>query len=687
MAAKAAKGRLAGLSPGDIQAKMLTMMRPGELFSLDEEQRIAIFEMVKDGSITIEEAHAEVKRTNPKSYDLKYCGSAPAPAPSLKPTLTQKQGEASITHCTQRLKKLKEKPCKARLHLSTVGVKIQQLEDVEDGEVVIVENEPMPQIAYVGIVPGDKKKVAYVTSYSKLGLVWVHVFQAAKSAEALEVVEALQSRKDQAAEQKSKVPATGIEEMSAGFEEDDEDDESGVPIGAFHVQYLGNVSVSDIQGDEIVPKKKKSKLKGRSSTGDAVDQAEQDELEAEGIVNLPTVLVVSSEGIRTVDDLTHELLYNVIIKAVSYSTEIVGKKVELFAFIEVDDRRNTRTCHVYMCEKHGGKGQALKICDAVCQAFKIAVAEAKARAGNPLLPMGVVREKVEGPLAAMQIDRKPLVAIKAIGAGQFGKVYLATVDGNEAEQRAIKMLRSGAAAGDRQEFLREAETQLTLGKHPNLVEFIGVAVKQRPWLVVLEFCQYGDLSDVLKALARRAIGLTLQEHLHMGHKLPEVLRMVRGGVRLQRPRACPEWFFTMMQSCWNINRHERPTFATLLANIQGFQAANPGAKPRDTGELLNKDLSRQIRQTSVRIRKKGKAAPGAGGRDESGLTGAVDLSGQVDASSTKAKSMAVTAGMAATLDAVALAVPDPELLAAAAAAMGGGDDASKRNSLAPSNGF
>ena len=28
--------------------------------SFDEEQRIAIFEMVKDGSMTIEEAHAEV---------------------------------------------------------------------------------------------------------------------------------------------------------------------------------------------------------------------------------------------------------------------------------------------------------------------------------------------------------------------------------------------------------------------------------------------------------------------------------------------------------------------------------------------------------------------------------------------------------------------------------------------------
>jgi hypothetical protein len=32
----------------------------GELFSLDEEQRIAIFEMVKDGSMSIEDAHAEV---------------------------------------------------------------------------------------------------------------------------------------------------------------------------------------------------------------------------------------------------------------------------------------------------------------------------------------------------------------------------------------------------------------------------------------------------------------------------------------------------------------------------------------------------------------------------------------------------------------------------------------------------
>ena len=83
----------------------------------------------------------------------------------------------------------------------------------------------------------------------------------------------------------------------------------------------------------------------------------------------------------------------------------------------------------------------------------------------------------------------------------------------------------------------------------------------------------------------------------------------------------------------------------------------------------------------------GKAAPTAGGRDDSGLTGAVDLSGHVDASATKAKSMAVSAGLAATLDAVAAATPDPEAAAAAAMRGGGVDASGKRLSVGPSNGF
>ena len=59
------------------------------------------------------------------------------------------------------------------------------------------------------------------------------------------------------------------------------------------------------------------------------------------------------------------------------------------------------------------------------------------------------------------------------------------------EQRAVKILRSGASEGDRAEFLREAETMQAIGTHRNIVGFFGVCVAQRPWLVVLEFCQYG----------------------------------------------------------------------------------------------------------------------------------------------------------------------------------------------------
>jgi len=234
--------------------------------------------------------------------------------------------------------------------------------------------------------------------------------------------------------------------------------------------------------------------------------------------NVQAVLVVSSEGLKTVDEFSREVISNVIIKAISYSTEIVGKKFELFAFIEVDDRRNTKTCHVYLCEK-GAKGQALDICNAVCTAFEKAVEEAKARAGNPLLPMGKIRETVTGPLAEVEIPRKELIAVKAIGAGQFGKVFLATSSSDPTVQRAVKMLRSGASNGDRTEFLREAETMLNLGTHANIVSFQGAAVKQRPWLVVLEYCQYGDLSDVLKALGRRKIALTLREQMGIAEQL------------------------------------------------------------------------------------------------------------------------------------------------------------------------
>ncbi len=62
-----------------------------------------------------------------------------------------------------------------------------------------------------------------------------------------------------------------------------------------------------------------------------------------------------------------------------YSSQVVSAKVELFAFVEVDDRRSSKTCHVVVCS--GAKGIALNICDAMTAAYAEAAAETKRRAG------------------------------------------------------------------------------------------------------------------------------------------------------------------------------------------------------------------------------------------------------------------------------------------------------------------
>ena len=88
------------------------------------------------------------------------------------------------------------------------------------------------------------------------------------------------------------------------------------------------------------------------------------------------------------------------------------------------------------------------------------------------------------------------------------------------------MLRGGATDSDRLEFLRESETMLDIGSHLNIVSMIGVVVSQRPWLVVLEFCIYGDLLAVLTNCRRKKIDLTLQEKLFFAEQIVSGMKYV-----------------------------------------------------------------------------------------------------------------------------------------------------------------
>ena len=175
------------------------MMKLGELACFDEEQRIAIFEMVKSGSISIEAAHAEVKRANPASFLCKYAGTTPMLATTLKNTLTDAKGAEIVNNAYAKYKKSKsEAAAKVNATISTVGLRTASDMDT-------IENDPIGSIVYAGVVAADKKRVAVVVGDSKVGVNFVryYVFDKSKDADAFSA--AIAERRKASKEERSVV--------------------------------------------------------------------------------------------------------------------------------------------------------------------------------------------------------------------------------------------------------------------------------------------------------------------------------------------------------------------------------------------------------------------------------------------------------------------------------------------------
>jgi hypothetical protein len=216
-----------------------------------------------------------------------------------------------------------------------------------------------------------------------------------------------------------------------------------------------------------------------------------------------------------------EMISTVFVSNVSYVTDITTKKEEAFACIFRDDQLKRKSCrcvyiYIYVCIYIymyvcvcvcsaiqlcsiflTEKGDAKKISDTVKEAYKVAKADSAAREGNPFMPMSAMAEPVVGSLENAQIPRRDLKALHALGAGEFGEVYLAEYThedagkgagkgaeythqdagngaGNGAESGgkkrlcAVKMLRGGSSQDDREAFLREAKVMQGL-EHSNMV--------------------------------------------------------------------------------------------------------------------------------------------------------------------------------------------------------------------------
>eukprot|EP00056_Hartaetosiga_gracilis_P009149 m.131200 g.131200 ORF g.131200 m.131200 type:complete len:780 (-) comp13070_c0_seq2:1491-3830(-) len=405
------------------------------------------------------------------------------------------KGEEVILEGAERVLKLESKPVKSELRVYTKAFEVFNVK-----KEIRIQLQNVRDISFAKTLKGDPLMVAYIIHDRRLDKMTCSVFQPDPIEEGRPSIRRSidQAQKAIVADLKAKKADAIMEKIMDGGKapaKDDVDHATGKIIGVFECSYLGSNVVNELKGADVVSGAVAAVLKVKNTP--------------QGVF-----FHVGTEGVKMFDALTHEVISSFVLKDVSY-TSVSGKNKDLFAFVQKDDSLNIINCHIFKCAGE----RAFDIATAMRDAFVAAAEEAKKTGGNPFKAYGE-REAPPGELFKRQVHRVDLIPRKAIGAGQFGQVFLAEQavadgvgdNGSNRASRAVKMLRGGASALDKEEFISEAMVMLEFD-HENLVQLIGVSMQQRPWLMVLEFVQYGDLRNVLKGCKARGITLTYEEQL------------------------------------------------------------------------------------------------------------------------------------------------------------------------------
>ncbi|XP_055920284.1 vascular endothelial growth factor receptor 2 [Eupeodes corollae] len=94
-----------------------------------------------------------------------------------------------------------------------------------------------------------------------------------------------------------------------------------------------------------------------------------------------------------------------------------------------------------------------------------------------------------------------------IGVGAFGRVFKATAK-NLLRMRgttivAVKQLKVNPTSEEIQEFLTEINMLKEVGRHHNIVSFLGCCTIRAPYMMIMEFVGRGDLLDYLRTVRSR----------------------------------------------------------------------------------------------------------------------------------------------------------------------------------------
>ncbi|XP_075047489.1 serine/threonine-protein kinase LMTK3 [Mixophyes fleayi] len=127
----------------------------------------------------------------------------------------------------------------------------------------------------------------------------------------------------------------------------------------------------------------------------------------------------------------------------------------------------------------------------------------------PLSEVSLPVSNTQAPKTVKQtgFSRQDLSYLQEIGNGWFGKVILGEIFSDYTPaQVVVKELRVNASPLEQRKFLSEAQPYRSL-QHPNILQCLGLCTETIPFLLIMEFCQLGDLKRYLRA-QRKADGMT-----------------------------------------------------------------------------------------------------------------------------------------------------------------------------------
>lgn len=228
--------------------------------------------------------------------------------------------------------------------------------------------------------------------------------------------------------------------------------------------------------------------------------------------DMPITLAATERSLRLIDRTSGQKIDQVLLANIVFAHAEGGKDPFVGVLVKKKSQTTVKTIYIFKVPLRDGQPLVRELAIMAAQSESETTAEALHKSNPFAAPPNEPREAVHGALRKLQIHRSDLSAEKMLGSGQFGEVYLAFQsdgDGSNPTKRAVKMLKGSATRDAKKEFVRECDMMIEAGKHRNLVQMVGVALQQSPWLCVLEFLPYGDLQGLMQDLAANDIKLEL----------------------------------------------------------------------------------------------------------------------------------------------------------------------------------